>query len=422
MPALRVAVLSLCCATSAAAAQLPYAAKVVVPQADVFSGPGRQHYPTDRLTAGQTVEVYRLEPGGWCAIRPPEGSFSWVEARFLAAAPNEDAAIRRVTADDVPSYIGGRFGPERSASSVRLRRDELVESLGEEVVGGKRWQKIAPPAGEFRWIEAAQIQEGSEVRHQGPRIEGSAASGQGSERASSSSTDPHPLTPQPGPVDDPRQLRAIVSNYTPAAHKAAASLETASQSPTENTVGDDLRRLEIRLSMMMAEDSSQWDIEGPRREAENLLDRAEDKSQREAVRALLAKLSRLDGIRQRSRGAKSSTPSRPALLSSRPALLPPRLEHDEREIADSPAEDESRYDGVGRLREVVTRNIAAAPFALVDENERVRTYVSPAPGVNLRAHVGQRVGIYGIEATTPPRGQRHLTAQRVMPLEQRDRR
>jgi hypothetical protein len=83
---------------------------------------------------------------------------------------------------------------------------------------------------------------------------------------------------------------------------------------------------------------------------------------------------------------------------------------------------ETRYDGVGRLREVVSRSVTAAPFALVDDAERVRAYVSPAPGVNLRPHIGQRVGIYGIQGIVAKRGQRHLTAQRIMPLDEAVRR
>ena len=45
--------------------------------ADVYvrSGPGRNYYPTDKLDKGEKVEVYRHDPGGWYAIRPPRNSF-----------------------------------------------------------------------------------------------------------------------------------------------------------------------------------------------------------------------------------------------------------------------------------------------------------------------------------------------------------
>jgi hypothetical protein len=105
---------------------------------------------------------------------------------------------------------------------------------------------------------------------------------------------------------------------------------------------------------------------------------------------------------------------------TQPALLPPLSADRDRNDDLSPADEESRYDGVGRLREVVTRDVAMAPFALVDDADRVKTYVSPAPGVNLRAHVGQRIGIHGVGGVAN-RGERHLTAQRIMPLDDRRR-
>jgi len=396
-------------AWAAAGAEFPYAAKVVGPRAEAFSGPGRQNYVTEQLAAGQTVEVYRHEPGGWCAIRPPEGSFSWVEARFLAQAPGQEIGILRATADDVPCYIGSRLGAERSTCKVRLRRDELVEMLAEESVGGKRWYKITPPAGEFRWIEAAQISRGSEVR------------GQGSEAPDYRppttdhrplTPDPRPLTPnlRPEPVDDPRTLRATASKYVPAEHRPPMAA-------SEDAITDAVRELEVTLSLMMSEDASRWRLDELNRRAEALVERAGSTAERETVRAFLSKLARLDAIKNRRQASRPVE----AAQSARPALAPPQLA-DGRNAAEAVEHDESRYDGVGRLREVVSRDVTAAPFALVDDAERVRAYVSPAPGVNLRAHVGQRVGIYGIQGIVAERGQRHLTAQRIMPLDERVRR
>ena len=47
--------------------EFPYTA--CVNSADVFvrSGPGKNYYPTDKLSKGDKVEVYRHDPGGWCA-------------------------------------------------------------------------------------------------------------------------------------------------------------------------------------------------------------------------------------------------------------------------------------------------------------------------------------------------------------------
>ena len=39
------------------------------------------------------VEVYRHDPGGWCAIRPVDGSFTWVSGRFLKPTENHLAVV-----------------------------------------------------------------------------------------------------------------------------------------------------------------------------------------------------------------------------------------------------------------------------------------------------------------------------------------
>ena len=61
----------------------PYKAFVAADDVYVRSGPGENYYPTDKLKTGDQVEVYRHDPGGWLAIRPVPGSFSWVSARYL---------------------------------------------------------------------------------------------------------------------------------------------------------------------------------------------------------------------------------------------------------------------------------------------------------------------------------------------------
>ena len=61
----------------------PYTAYVTADDVYVRSGPGQSYYPTDKLKPGQQVEVYRHDPGGWYAIKPPEGSFTWVSGRYL---------------------------------------------------------------------------------------------------------------------------------------------------------------------------------------------------------------------------------------------------------------------------------------------------------------------------------------------------
>ena len=52
----------------------PYKAFVAADEVYVRSGPGENYYPTDKLKTGNPVEVYRHDPGGWCAFGPCPGA------------------------------------------------------------------------------------------------------------------------------------------------------------------------------------------------------------------------------------------------------------------------------------------------------------------------------------------------------------
>ena len=133
----------------------PYEARVVATGAPVQSGPGENYYPTDTLAQGDVVEVYKEKTGGWLAIRPPVNSFSWVASRELK---KRDDGLAEIVKDDVASRIGSRLNDKHNAAQVRLKKGELVEVLDEDQLGDETWYKIAPPAGEFRWIQASLVE------------------------------------------------------------------------------------------------------------------------------------------------------------------------------------------------------------------------------------------------------------------------
>lgn len=157
-----------CCVTTvvaaeAGAATFPYKAHVVSNQARVRGGPGQAYPVTGYLAFGSEVDVYRHDPGGWCAIRPPEGSYSWILADAAQLLPN---GLAKVVRPGVPSYVGGAEVPDRSLSHVTLQEGELLEVLdarrvGEDFPSGvsaaQTWLKIRPPSGEFRWIHVSSL-------------------------------------------------------------------------------------------------------------------------------------------------------------------------------------------------------------------------------------------------------------------------
>ncbi len=139
----------------------------------VRSGPGQEYYATDALRKGDRLEVYRVEEGGWCKVRPPAGSFSWVLAEHLRMTDTPNVAeviddgvlaARHLHVTDsldvggVLAYVGSRVREQRDVVQVRLNRGELVEVVGTDELRSpetgktQTWYRIVPPAGEYRWM------------------------------------------------------------------------------------------------------------------------------------------------------------------------------------------------------------------------------------------------------------------------------
>ena len=150
--ALIMTLVALCC--EAHAETFPYVAYVTSDNEYVRSGPGQRYYPTSQLPQGFAVEVYRHEADGWCAIRPPEGSFSWVASHQVRQV---DPQVVEVVEDNVVTRVGSVLSPARSAVQVLLPRGEHVAIVPAGEDEDPRWVRVAPPAGEFRWIAADKL-------------------------------------------------------------------------------------------------------------------------------------------------------------------------------------------------------------------------------------------------------------------------
>ena len=133
--------------------KFPYEAFVVKDDVLVRSGGNEDYYPTQRLQQGALVMVHRHDPGGWLAIEPPAGSFSWIRTRYVdrtgpdTGTVNEDGSI---------IFVGSEFGEESSVWQRRVSDGTELRILGEQkletVSGPHTMYKIAPPARERRWI------------------------------------------------------------------------------------------------------------------------------------------------------------------------------------------------------------------------------------------------------------------------------
>ena len=68
---------------SPAVAALPARVHVAADETYLRAGPSNHFYPTGRLTRGDVVELWDFDASGYAAVRPVEGSFSWIRADDL---------------------------------------------------------------------------------------------------------------------------------------------------------------------------------------------------------------------------------------------------------------------------------------------------------------------------------------------------
>jgi hypothetical protein len=142
-----------------------YTAVVSQNEAEVRSKPGLTPaiYPTNRLKWGDRVFVVEERADGWLAIVPPEGSFSFVNLRYLQrVVPNQCNWM--VAADPqvkVPVIVGSELITDNKRPTVEgayLERGAQVRSIGKPLEDSDgQWLPIEPPAGEVRYLRAEAV-------------------------------------------------------------------------------------------------------------------------------------------------------------------------------------------------------------------------------------------------------------------------
>ncbi len=374
---------------------IPYKAFVVADEVYVRSGPGQSYYPTDKLKRGQAVEVYRHDPGGWCAVRPVEGSFTWVSGRFLQ--PTKDN-LAVVTEDGVSARVGSRFSDTKDVIQVRLKKGEMVEVI-EAPRNGEHWYKIAPPSGEFRWVSGKYLD--ADYPRDGIRHK----------RSERAEPDHRPADRNVDGRDRPDRRD---HNISP---RSGESLQTKSAEPRSiapKEFKEELENIELELSVMVIEDPTTWSFDELVVRTNVLLDQARTAVERGRARLLANRIARFEDIKRRQEEVLAMR-ERTDRQSRMWAGLRPKDEHGERPRA--VVETDGRFDGVGRLARVDSPKLGAPRYALMSESNEVLCYVTPVPGVNLHDYLGQRVGVNGARGYIPEQHAGHVMARHVTPLD-----
>ena len=261
-------ILSLCAAPLVAAeGKFPYKAFINTDEVYMRSGPGQSYYPTDKLALGAEVEVYRHDPGGWYAVRPVEGSFCWVNSRFLELKSD---GLAEVKADEVACRVGSRFSDVRDIIGVKLKKGELVELAGRARArrSDNAWCRIAPPPGDFRWVY------GKYVDADFPR-DGLRKANRGEPEAPAAEVVEAPVAP------------SVLSTPLPEGKL------------TPEQFRREIEAIELELAIVLAEEPAIWSFTALRKRTEALLERADAAVERGHARVLLGKLDRYEGIKQR---------------------------------------------------------------------------------------------------------------------------
>lgn len=364
------------------ATRFPYSAFVAGETAAVRSGPGEQYYPVMNLAQGNAVEVWRHDPGGWCAVRPPEGSFSWISGDFV-----ETNDVRRgvIVGHQVNVRVGTQFSELRDVVQMQLNAGDAVDILDARLLSlGERmttWYKIAPPAGEFRWLHESQL--------------------------TSDAAGPAPAAVQATALQATALVDLAVEDkatINPLAHVDALP-EGASAEAT-------LAELEIALSAMVAAEPTAWHFTEMKRRAEAVLQQSETAIERSRARQFLSKLSRFEDIAKRFAAMAELRTQTTAIDQAIVTTTAPAVRVEPVAALDG-STDTSRYDGVGRLTQIVKTADGGSAYALTDERGETTAYVLAAPGVNLRQYVGLNVGVNGIRGYKSDERMPQLTAKRV---------
>ncbi|RMF89792.1 MAG: SH3 domain-containing protein, partial [Planctomycetota bacterium] len=334
-------------AVSAPSVEFPYEAYVLREGAVVRAGPGQAYPASLRLRFGERVEVYRHDPGGWCAIRPPDGAFSWVRADGIELLPN---GLGRVRHDGVPSMVGDPTQEGGAVAWVELLAGELVEVLDAKSVHapsatgvpessrqtGQLWYKIAPPSGEFRWIHRSYLRPVDDV--QGGLIapavpaEGDPQSDDSVRLTAGAEPSAHEAGWRPKAMD-PEDVRSsarvamldqasgdIASppvDATPKAGKGEDDHPTSVGSDSQPLVGD-LVDLEIELSAVLVQEPGLWRLDDLEQRAKSLMEDSRlDVLARAKARAIWNKIRKAQEIAQLARGTgRSHDAAAPRLLPS----------------------------------------------------------------------------------------------------------
>jgi hypothetical protein len=166
-----------------------------------------------------------------------------------------------------------------------------------------------------------------------------------------------------------------------------------------------LRDLDVKLSLMVATPVDDWQLSGLSNKVNDLISRGPTTVDRGRAQLLAEQVDEFARLLSRYRTAGVAL--RPENFAETPADVKPLRPA-------TPTGIDPRFDGVGWLYPVHSRNQASPPYALLDANGAILQFVSPAPGFNLHRYLRKEIGVFGQRAISARLDKPHVTAERVV--------
>ena len=438
--------------TTAAKPRYPYVAYVSLDQAPLRSGPGAEHYLTDLLERGTKVEVHWHDPGGWYAVRPLPGAYSWVPASHLEMTDEPDVAA--VKKDGTVAWVGTRDGKVRNLGwQIEFKKGDLVEVLGARKMSlaedepEETCYKISPPSGEFRWLHSKHVtRRGADELAEEPPDEKPASDSAikpavlhtpVEARAPNEVVPTQALAPVPAEagvkseggmlwkkrsaIGSDSSTSAAVAGAAPAsAAKDVSAEQTAPAAGEESGYETRLRELEIELSLAVTREPAAWNLAPLRQQAAAHMDAGQTALERGRARLLVEKIDEFIEFAKRKPASGAAAKETATTAKNMLDTTAKPVGSGVRGTEFAPDID-PRYDGLGWLMPVHSQTRSTPSYALQDNDGKILQYITPAPGVNLNRYLRTQVGIYGQRGYVSHLRTPHLTAQRVVSLERHRR-
>lgn len=312
-------------------------------EVEVLDAPEPGALPTGVLGKGQKVVVVRDEPGGWLAIRPPAGSFSYIDRDAVAAGDDGQARVIAAEATVRPGRPGARLP---GAGQAILERGAIVRLLDQPPLtagsgpSARQWLAIEPPPGELRFVAA----DGVEVV--------------GASRP--------PARPVDALDDDPA---------------------VSPSPPLDPLLREEIRRAEALHRATVSLPVAQWDLERVRSAYSDLLQRGTDDATRDYLRERLVRVERQADVARSASGfltrLRVSRARDDDLRRFRQTLERVGGAAANRFVADGLLEPSSEELEGQRL------------YALIGKDGKLSAYLDLPAGLGVRPLIGRRVGVIG---------------------------